>query len=308
VFEVSAARSGSTQLARYLEEDPRLCAPTVLQTLLPTLAGWRLWRRLGLPVAWLRDPLLASMPEAYLKRHEMDPTRTDTFEVMFMAHQLGDLSMHAGPEGFVASFNPAALTPESRPFWEDFLRFVDGIGRRALVFDGRPDARLFVKGHFLAVAPALAARHPDALFFTVIREPAPRLRSVINFHRAQPGDGGFGPPPWEWLVARALAVELPYDEAEQRWFQAEDGPRRLVIRFRDFVGDLEGTLRRLHGEVFGDEGGEVRRLHTTRHRSAYTYDRTLAQLGLDEAELAAASASYLAWCGASEHGAASVAS
>lgn len=41
IFEISAARSGSTHLAHYLEGDPHLCAPGALQTLFPFVWAWR---------------------------------------------------------------------------------------------------------------------------------------------------------------------------------------------------------------------------------------------------------------------------
>ena len=42
LIEISAGRSGSTQLARYLEDDPRLVAPNLLQSLFPYLWLWKL--------------------------------------------------------------------------------------------------------------------------------------------------------------------------------------------------------------------------------------------------------------------------
>ena len=42
LFELSAARSGSTQLAHYLEDDPQIAAPNTLQGLFPYLWLWRL--------------------------------------------------------------------------------------------------------------------------------------------------------------------------------------------------------------------------------------------------------------------------
>ncbi len=169
---------------------------------------------------------------------------------------------------------------------------LDRIARKRLLLD--PGKRLFIKGHFQAVAPLLAARYPDAHFLTVVRDPLLRLRSLINFHRSQPREAGFGPLPWEWIVPRALAIELPYGEAEQTFYRA--GERRHVVRFADYVRDLPGTLREVYAEVLGwPPPDALPDAHAHRDR-AYTVDRSLTDLGLDPNTLAERLAAYQAWC------------
>jgi hypothetical protein len=132
----------------------------------------------------------------------------------------------------------------------------------------------------------------------MIRPPLPRLRSAVNYLRVNPFDPLLGPVPWGWL-ARALAVtELEYSERELDWFTRPGGPRRCVIRFQDYVGDLEGTLGRIYRELL-----EVPALpawapheHAPRTRAAYAVDRSLAQVGIDEAALRARLGPYEAWC------------
>lgn len=300
VFEVSAWRSGSTRLGHLLHDDPGLAAPAMLQMVAPYLWLWRLARS-GL--AWVdRDAvtrrLRAALPPAFVQRHEVDPWRTDTYDVLFFRHQLVPYAMALGPRATAAEFSHRGVTPSTRALWEeDFVRMVDGLGRRTLAFAGRPGARFFLKGHFLAAAPALAARWPDATFLTVIREPRARLRSTLNYLRLNPDFFGLGPMPWPWIATLADA-EAAYSRAEQAWFTRADGPRRHVVRFDTLVGDLPATLDRLYREALDRDGPppEVARVHPSRPGGPYLVDHPLAALGIDEAAVDAALADYAAWC------------
>jgi len=305
LLEISAGRSGSTQLARYLEDDPYLVAPSLLQFSFPYLWMWWIAARLG---RWItpdqvRRRLEAMLPPEFLERHEGDPFRTDTFDgALYLAH-LNGMAPRLGPDAMIAEFHLGRAAPHNAALWErTFPDLLERIGRKTLVFappapDGGP-RRLFVKGHFLAAADALAARWPDARFLTMIRPPLPRLRSAINYLRVNPFDPLLGPVPWGWL-ARALAVtELEYGERELDWFTRPDGPRRCVIRFQDYVGDLEGTLARIYRELLETPAlpAWAPRGHAPRARTTYAVDRSLAQAGIDETALRARLGPYEAWC------------
>jgi hypothetical protein len=311
LIEMSGARSGSTQLAHYLEEDPHLVAPTLLQCMFPFRWAWRLAAAtIGRVVApeTIRERALAGMPPAFHERHETDPFRTDTFEIPVMTRHCNHLSLRLGPDVLAEDFALGPRTPPNHAFWEeDFMGLFDGIARKVLLDaepgpDGRPP-RLFIKGHFLAAAPFLERRYPDAVFLTVIREPGPRLRSTVNFLRSTPFHEALGgPPPWGWLGAGIAKSEAAYCEIEQAWFTRPDGPRRCVVRFSDYVRDLEGTMARVYRECLGLSTlpAHVPREHTPRRRHGYTYDRSLAQVGVDEAALDARLAEYRAWCRSAE--------
>jgi hypothetical protein len=186
--------------------------------------------------------------------------------------------------------------------WEDdFVRAVEGLGRRTLAFagpgpDGRP-RRFFLKGHFLAAAPALAARFPGAAFVTVIRDPASRIRSTLNYLRLGPDFFGFGPLPWPWIAAMAVA-EAEYCRNEQAWYTRDDGVRRCVVRFDEFVHDLPGALRRIYREALGEDGPPpgVQVAHTKGRTGTYTVDHALEALGIDVEALERDLASYREWC------------
>lgn len=295
LFELSAARSGSTQLGRYLEEEPDLVAPSLLQVLFPYRWLWLLVRPLAarVPEERVRAWFAARVPADYLARHELDPLRTDTFEIPFANHHLGDLFHALGPSAWPDRFGAARLTATNRDFWErDFLAFLDALGRKALLHAG--GGRLFVKGHFLAVGPHLAARHPDARFLTVLREPTRRVRSVVNFHRSQPGEAALPAVPWPWLVEGFVPLELDYCEAELAFYGGGD-PRRVVVRFEDYVADLGGTLRRVYPAFLGrNPPVPLRAAHAPRAR-AYAVDRSLEELGAAGDVLAARLGPYERW-------------
>jgi hypothetical protein len=306
VFEISAARSGSTQLSRYLEDDPHLCAPSVLQECLPFLWLWRLARPLApfAPDGWTDTLSHRMMPKEHHERHEVDLLRTDTFEMLFLAvFQLGDILMSLGPRALAEDFRFDAVQAASRGVWDDdFLRFIDAIGRKTLLAAG-PDPegqprRLLIKGHFLLAAPALAQRYPGARFLTVLRAPERRLQSLINFLRCQGTVAPCPPVPWPWLVEYACTAEVAYCDTEMAWFQeGTPGPRRCVVRFEDYLRDLPGTMALVYRQCLDRAlPAHVPRVHAARVRSNYSVDRSLAQLGVDAAALAQRLAAYTRWC------------
>lgn len=305
LLEISAWRSGSTRLGHLLHDDPGLAAPAMLQMLVPYLWLWRLVRLLlggRVDTEGVNRRARAAAPPAFAERHEIDLWRTDTYDVLFFRHQLVPYAMALGPAATLAEFSHRGVTPSTRRMWEeDFVRMVEGLGRRTLAFagpapDGRP-RRFFLKGHFLAAAPALATRWPDAAFLTVIRDPAARLRSTLNYLRLNPDFFGLGPMPWPWIAAMVPA-EIGYNEAEMDWFTREDGVRRCVLRFDEFVTDLPGALRRVYRECLDAEAPppEVRLVHRPGHTGPYRVDHPLDALGVDVAALDAALAEYRAWC------------
>ena len=306
LFVISAGRSGSTQIALYLEADPTLAAPNLLQTMFPYLWLWRLApRTIGRLISpdQVRERLRAMMPPELLERHEGDPFKLDTFEGAFYSFHMNALALSLGPEVAVEDFSFGALAPHNRRLWEeDFIHLVDRIGRKTLLAAGPgPDGaprRLLLKGHFLCGASALEQRYPDARFLTVIREPAPRLRSGINYLRVNPADPVLGPVPWAWLASALERTESAYCEIEQEWFTREGGARRCVVRFDEFVHDLESAMKWVYLCCL-DQGklpAHVPTRHMPRERTQYTVNRSLAELGIDEDALNERLASYIAWC------------
>jgi hypothetical protein len=311
LFIVSAGRSGSTQMGLYLEEDPQFAAPNLLQSMFPYLWLWRLApRTLGhfLTADQVRAKIRAMMPPELLERHEGDPFKMDTFDFVLYSSHLNALALYLGPDVTVEEFGFGKFAPHNRPLWEeDFVKIVDRVARKTLLQAGpAPDGsprRFLLKGHFLCGADALEQQYPDAHFLTVIREPAPRLRSAINYMRVNPTDPVLGPIPWTWLASALERTEIEYCEVEQTWFTQSSGARRCVIRFSEFVNDLEATMRKVyHACLDMDElPPHVPKNHAPRERKNYSVNRSLAELGIDEADLRARLASYSAWCQEGNH-------
>ncbi len=298
LLEISAGRSGSTQIARYLEGDPHLAAPGLIYAMFPYLWLWKLApATVGrfITRAQVTHRIEALMPPEFLQRHEGDPFLTDTFDGPFYMGRLNGLAGALGPDVLVDDFGFASNAPHAATLWEeDFVAFLDRVGRKTLVHagpgpDGKP-RRLFVKGHFLRAADALARRYPDARFLTVIRDPASRLQSAVNYMRANPHDPVLGPTPWAWWSAALVRTETLYNATERAWFSRPEGPRRCVVQFTDFLADLEGTMAKVYRECLDvpELPAHVPRAHPPRERTKYLLNRTLAQAGIDEAAFVAA--------------------
>jgi len=302
---LSAARSGSTQIARYLEQDPRLAAPSMMMSMAPYLWVWPIAAALGRFVSpdVARGLLRRLTTEEFHQRHEGDPFLTDTLEILFYNLQLRMLAPMLGPRVMSEDFVVAASAPHNRRFWEeDFVGYLDRLGRKTLLFSGSDaggqSKRLFVKGHFLDAADALARRYPDAHFLTVIRAPASRLHSVLNHLHGNPFDESLGAVPWSWLAACMEDAAVSYCQLEQRWFTRAEGPARTVVRFTDYVADLEGTMGAVYRSCMGDDTlpAHVPTEHAPRERKNYAVNRTLQQVGIDPDALTHRLHEYCAWC------------
>ena len=306
LFELSAARSGSTQMAHYLEDDPHIATPMMLQAFFPFLWLWKIAPyTIGkiFTVEKVRHMYEVSTPPAFLQRHEADPFRTDTFEITFFITHLNHLSLHMGPDILSEDFHWGRATPGNESLWhEEFVHYLDGVARKTLLYSGPgPDGKpktLMIKGHFLAAADALEKKYPDACFMTVIREPAKRIQSVINYLRVGPTDGLVGPVPWNWLVPAFLKIEQEYCEAEMKFYRRKGGARRCVVLFKDYVKDLEGTMHKIYRECLGQEElpPHVSTTHAERSRTNYLVDRSLEQLSIDVGALNQATEKYIRWC------------
>lgn len=306
LFVISGGRSGSTQMTRYLEADPTLTAPNLLQCMFPYLWLWRLApRTIGriITAEKARARIKAMMPPELLERHDLDPFKADTFDGAMYAAHLNPFALYLGPDVSAREFNFAAFVPEERSWMENaFVQLVDRLGRKQRLFIGDAETdkprRLFIKGHFLCAADALERQYPDAAFLTLVRDPASRLQSGINYLRVNPSDSAMGPPPWAWLSQSLLQTESDYCRIEQAWFSRESGARRCVVRFAAFVSDLGGTMEHVYRVCLNQETlpPHVPRTHPRRERKNYTINRSLAELGIDADLIRIELADYVAWC------------
>lgn len=321
-FLVSAARSGSTQLTRYIEADPCLVAPNVMMCLFPFLWLWRLAPlTLGrvLSRAKVRSLARGVMSAEFLERHEFDAFSSDTYDIAFFGlHHLNFVSGYLGPRVMAIELSTAEYAPESRSLFEnDFVEIVDRLGRKTLLMDrmeklcrqdqqirsavSEPSPRFYLKGHFLLAAPGLARRFPNANFLTVVRDPLERIASHINFMSTAPHTvPAIGPVPLDRLISFSTETESRYCGIEMEWYgDPGESNNRCVVRFQDYVDDLTGTMAKIYKECLQrqEEGlpPYVPLKHHPRVRSNYTVNRSLKDMGVDEQALALRLAAYKKW-------------
>mmetsp|Transcript_25724 Transcript_25724/g.35682 ORF Transcript_25724/g.35682 Transcript_25724/m.35682 type:complete len:440 (+) Transcript_25724:367-1686(+) len=300
LFEISAARSGSTQLARYLEMDPSLAGVPVAHEFFPFLWFWRILPyTLGLFITKqsVEERLMKSFPPQVMERHEMKLFGADTFEIMFFGHHLCDEAWHMGPKFNSEEFENPSPVGQNKYLWEvDFVNFMERLGRKYIINIEDPSKRLFFKGHFLSSADALAQRFPDADFFTMVRPPDRVIQSFINFVHSFPHDP-LGVPNFQWQVESQCYNTVNYLEKEMEWYTKKDGVKKTVIRFNDYIKNLEGTLQYLYKQCLdGKEIPEdVPRVHTERRRGNYMINRSLKDLGVNEEQVRVRLAQYYEW-------------
>ena len=304
LFLITGSRSGSTQLSQYLEDNPQVVSHPFLLQSFPYIWLWKLAPKLlG---RWFSEEkiykILADVirPE-FLERKEMHPFRPETYEVIFSTSQLVNHSMAMGPEMFAEGYGWGRPKPENIHFWqEDLVDNIDAVGKKLLYFagpkaDGTPKT-LLIKGHFLGSASVLEEKYPDAHFLTILRHPSHRIRSIVNFFRVAPEICRNGAIPWSWLVHYGQTVEVDYCLYEKEWYQARPD-NTTVIRFRDYVANIEDTMKVIYERCLPnvDSDGFVLQTHTKRKRSGYSIDRSYAQLNMDEDALLEPLQDYIAW-------------
>jgi hypothetical protein len=309
LFLITGSRSGSTQLSQYLEDNPQLVSHPFLLQSFPYIWLWKLLPKLlG---RWMSEDKVykivadAIRPE-FLERKEMHPFKPETYEVVFSVSQLVNHSFAMGPKMFAEGYGWGRPTPDNIHFWqEDLVDNIDAVGRKLLYFsgpnaDGSPKT-LFIKGHFLGSASVLEERYPDAHFLTVLRHPSKRIRSIINFFRVAPEVCKNGAIPWDWLVHYGQTVEVDYCLYEKEWYEAHPD-NSTVIRFKDYVADLEGTLTTIYERCLPhvDSEGFIHQTHAERKRTGYSVDRSYAELNMDETLLLEPLQEYIAWVEQSE--------
>mmetsp|Transcript_19361 Transcript_19361/g.43013 ORF Transcript_19361/g.43013 Transcript_19361/m.43013 type:complete len:499 (+) Transcript_19361:227-1723(+) len=279
IFVISAGRSGSTQISRYIENDPHVAAPSILHCMFPYLWLWKSipWT-LGRFVTpeYVTEKIKGLLSAEALERHEMDPFKSDTFDAVFWGCHYNFRALALGPDVAYEELHMARIVNQAdSPYMEnDFGRLIDRIGRKYLLVKqtgqkmkknetaGCTAPRLFIKGHFLWAANELERRYPDASFLTVVREPTSRIRSGINFMRVQPPEPAMGPAPWMWLSTWVRRCEVDYCNIEMEWYsrgqlrkKSDDAgsstvpiATRCAVSFDDFKADIEMTMKKVYTE------------------------------------------------------------
>ena len=307
VFFITGVRSGSTQLANYLEDDKdTFIVPTVKEAFYPFL--W-MWKLTGINNWWTQNELCGDEGR---KHHNFDFSKTDSFDFFVRSWHFSGLSWHLGASFMKWGFCYVPLDePIDKWFCSNLLKFTDAFMRKLLYYRGKPGQRILIKGHFLIHAPVINKLYRGVKFFTIVRDPVERIHSTIKFTKTMSMDGPvqleFGLYPASWKVIRNWVVQpqIAYCKHEMIFYgQFEDN--KLVIPFTLYVNNLCATLQRIYSFCnlpIPDHvvSNAVKIQHTTHDRTKRkaSYDpkfqNSLADLGVDEVKLRDHLADYINW-------------
>jgi len=315
VFFITAVRSGSTQLATYLENDEdNFIAPMMLEGFFPFIWFWKLvspiLKRVGLYKKLANTNAVFGVESR--KRHNVSLTRTETWDVALGSWLFLYASWFLGAN-FMKWGMPFVMLNSATDdhFVKCFYQFTDHVLKKVMYHRGKPSQRILVKGHSLIIADTLEKLYPGAKFFATVREPLERFQSFVNFMMALTIDG---PPsrlylvsPVSWKVLRDYIVytQISYCEQEMLFYDQHQC-NKLAIPFTMFVNNLSATLQTVYNfcdipmppDLISSARAIQHSTHDRTKRKA-SYDsrlnRSLESLGIDEVKLQKKLAKYIHW-------------
>ena len=311
LFVLSAYRSASTSVARTLATDTsHFIAPTAIMCAFPYLWLWKLVTYIvgdGITKEEANTKLNSKFTKESLERHDNNHFAIDTFDGYFLGSHLNGLAYHLGPDVMVKELNNALFEEYNRNLFEKkFIEHVDRIARKTLLFNGvvpsQVDERCFLlKGHFLQSANALQRKYPDARFLTVLRDPLDRIQSGVN-HMAVNATLWQGKPVrWDWLAEAYQQIEVSYCEREMEWYKdcsTDEQKHRLPIKFEAFVKQHDKTMKSIYRDLLQYSDGDISDFESIPSKKGpkhYTINRSLKELGVDEAGLKLQLSDYYDW-------------
>ena len=316
VFFISGLRTGSTQLAHYLEDDKtNFISPTSLELIFPFIWCWKFVVPVLKTTGIIKmHPKADGHPQKeFDKRHTTDMQRTDTSEIFAAMWHFNAVSWFLGVDfmkwGF--SFAKYINKPIDNQFCSSFVQYNDLIMKKVLYHRGIPAQRMLVKSHFLMVANELAQRYKGAKFFTVVREPLDQFRSAINFFMVvnirviENLDYAMCPTSWKVLRDYVVDTQVIYC-AEEQSFYGSSQDNKLVIHFNKYVNNLSATLESIYSfcniPIPSHVLANAVKIQNTTHnyqkrRASYDpkFNRTLSSLGVDKNILRDQLADYYQW-------------
>ena len=312
LFFISAGRSGSTQMAAYLEDDEEnFIAPMLVEAMFPYTWAWKLIAPILKLIGLRKHFSSESFGEELKKRHSMSIFSTHTWEVSLGIEQMIPLSFYLGTSFFKWGFVCTTLKdqPVDREFCKSFIKLTDCIMKKVMYHRGSPKQRMFIKSHLLMVARELEQRYEGAKFLAIARDPIGRFCSYVNFVKVVSTDGPTKTYlfPVIWRVARnwVMETQVCYCEEEMNFYnQFEEN--KLAISFDTYVKNLAGTLQRVYSflniPVSAELLSKVAELQKSSHdrtkrRSTYDpkYNRSLSSLGINEVRLKEHLSNYINW-------------
>ena len=315
VFFLTAPRSGSSQLCKYLESDKEnFIIPTVGEALIPYIWYWRLFvpilARFG--IKQQHSEISSAFGTEARKRHTFAFLKSGTWDALFGMWHLSVFSWYLGSSFSIWAYSYVKLEqPVDERLYNSHLLFTNRVTRKVLYLRGNPKQRLLLKIHFLLVAKTLKQQYPKAKFFTVVRQPLDRFQSFINFIRVLSTNGPHAniwsllPPTWKVICSYVVSTQMPYCIQEMSFYK-EDQENRLAIPFTMYVNDLSATLQCIYsfcGITIPDHVvSKAIELQNTTHdrterRASYdpNFNKSLTSLGVDEGKVKEHLAEYIEW-------------
>ena len=313
LFFISGGRSGTTQMAEYLEDDEEnFIAPMMVEGIFPYIWAWKLIAPILKMIGFKKIPL-ANVGEELKKRHNISLFKTDTWEMTLGLGLMTMLTFNLGASFFKWGLPHVVLKeePVDREFCKILVELNDCIMKKVMYHRGLPKQRMFVKTHLLIVARELEQRYGGAKFLTMVRDPIGRFCSFVNFVKVGSADGlmkrAYNVFPMTWRVARDWVIETQICYCEEEMiFYDQSAKNKLVISFDSYVKNLAGTLQRVYSflnipvsvELLSKAAVLQKSSHDrTKRRNAYDpkYNRSLSSLGVDEEKLKEHLSDYINW-------------
>ena len=319
LFFISSGRSGSTQMAQYLEDDnENFLAPMMIEGAFPYIWAWKkivpILKMIGLKKYF--ETTSSMYGEEMKKRHNSSPFKTDTVEMAVALAHMNLLSCNLGTSFMKWAFVCSALKdqPVDQEIGKIFIEFFDCLMKKVMYHRGFPNQQVFVKTHMLIAARELEQRYDGAKFFTLVRDPVERFRSIINSMKVVSIDGplkkrlGLFPMPWRVVRDWTTESQICYCEDEIIFFnQSKDNTKnKLAISFDTYVNNLAGTLQQVYSflnipvtaELLSKAAVLQKTTHDrTKRRASYDpkYNRTLSSLGVDEEKVKEYLSDFINW-------------
>lgn len=304
LFVMSAYRSASTEMARILSKDTnKFVAPNAIMCAFPYLWLWNLITWIvgddgGISTEEANGYLNKNFSKESLERHDNNHFAIDTFDGYFLSSHLNGLAFQLGADVIVKEFNYARFEEHNRYLFEYcFVEHVDRIARKTLLYNSASSASktFLLKGHFLQSANALQEKYPEARFISVLRDPICRLQSGINHMAVNPTLWQGKAPNWQSLTDALQQIEVQYCELEMEWYK-NGNDKRFVVKFEDFTKYSRKTIIRIYQGLLESNPDDIPHFdNPSKTPKRYTTNRSLKELGVNEAILKQQLVRYYAW-------------
>jgi len=322
LFIITATRSASTQITKYLEEDKEnFVAPTTIEAGFPYIWAWRLVipsiKKLGLH-GIVEKELSRVIGKEAKKRTVFNIYKSDAWDgVLSSSHKTWLISQNLGCRFYKYGFVTCTLKEMDEDFCKCFIKGSDCILKKVVYHRGLPKQRVLIKGHFLFAAKTFEQHYKGAKFLALIRDPLERFQSTLNHFKVASVDGFtssvHGLFPCTWKVQRDWLIEtqICYCEEEMSFYKhhkhsQENTTNKLAISFANYITNLTSSLQDIYSflniPIPAEMLSKAAKLQSTTHdytekRNSYDpkYNRSLSSVGIDEEKLRHLLAEYTEW-------------